>query len=71
MHPANDMKPGTLVVELWVKLEAAEEEGDPMKRTAVSLNLDLQDLSILTGLRPLTRIQWRTPWPGLCERRQT
>jgi hypothetical protein len=66
----------------WIreKLEEAEEEGDPIGRPAVSINLDLWDLSD-TGppnrqhtpadMRPPTHIQQRTARSGLSQRRCT
>jgi hypothetical protein len=52
----------------------------PMGRSAVSSDLDLQDLSdteaptrqhIPADLRPPTHIQYRTSWSGFSERRCT
>jgi hypothetical protein len=45
LHPTNEEKLGTPVVELGKKLEEAEEEGDPIGRQAVITNLDPKDLS--------------------------
>ena len=61
-------------------MEEAEEEGDPIRRPAVSTNLDSQDLSDTepptrqhtpADMKPPTHIQQRTAWSGLSERRST
>ena len=62
------------------KLEEAEEEGNPVRRPAVSTNLDPRGLSdtelptrqhTLADIRPLTHMQHRTAWFGLSEKRCT
>jgi hypothetical protein len=62
------------------ELEEDEEEGDPIGRTAVSTNLDHQDLSdtepptrqhTSSDMRPPTHIQQRTAGSALSERRCT
>jgi hypothetical protein len=40
LHPTDRLKSGTPVVELGNRLEEVEEEGDPIRITAVSTNLD-------------------------------
>jgi hypothetical protein len=66
LYPTNGQKLLLPVVELGKNLEEAEEEGNPVRGPAVSINLDPQDLSD-TGLpirqdtpadmSPLTHIQ--------------